>query len=834
MPLNKIAKTAKALSPKTQTIPKQQPCLKPALVPCATDFKTSTLPVAQKELYNAAWGNLYAAYLAKNASTAQNSSEWQALKRNAFINNPFCEYTPLGQDPKKIQQLDLCLDTPAHQTSYIVDCNTNIVAAYTALTNNYLAAMQTYLSPKTFPRFQNDSDNLHFNYATSHLNKALGRLSQTCSISIAGEEPVTHFRGSIADLGIIVNITNNSDRTFIVTDQDSYQTPIAHIGSGLNGVNLYTAALYQEPQEKTNSTLPACFSFFQLASGSMEPISNQPLFTVGIYTGAQLVAFLKTLLRKDPQIFDMNGCPTSAEFLAVPTDQYMVLIQDPTPTASQTRNLNQRIQAINLSVLTGPYLLTMQINEIIDSQVNPTTKQTTQTKILQPALTTVQAIHKPSSKKNASATTTEQNVSAAANNATSSESQNQSLENAAKLDQSLFPLIILPDYLWNMPNMQVLWMLYSTSYIAALTDFSCFGANKFGNAFEYFSELGYFNIDHEYRFIVDRYNLLKIGETLFDAPWLMGCGLYESSRQNCSDIPGIYSAQNAKGQMVANAPTFYNTNLKIVITPQSLQQPNEKTFKQTNFNSIYNMPYHQIYSLIFSVPTIDIKDSVFLEIKELHPNLFQFIWTNKKNMLLNTQIIRINFTTANIQINFLTNSQNWAGTAIHLKLNQTTIPNTSFKVMSYSQSNNSHTLTASPLLSIDKIETIHIVEFEKYPLTDLYFDLYNTVNIAPYVRCYMFNSGALPDFLQNLSQEDWQNGVYLIPIINHIKTSQLSDFAVTFYKADKKTILGTISSNISTQKPIQGYNLGCDQFNATVLEMYISTGILLKYAPIQQ
>lgn len=834
------AKTTRLAPAKTvaqPTLPKKiTRCAKPAKVPYAAKFKASGLPSNLKTLYGAAWGNLYAAYLAKNASTDQNSNEWLALKRKAFINNPFCQYTPLGQDSAEIQDLDICLDAPSsNQSSNIIDCQKNIASAYAALTSNYLEDMQTYLSPATLPKFKNDPLNIQYNYATTHLYKALDRLSKTCSITVKNEEPVTQFSGSIADLGIIVNITNNSDRLFYVTDQDSSKTPIARIERGLNGVNLYTAALYQAPAKNNQPSLPPCFAFFEIATATMELANNQPLFTIGIYTGAELIGFLKTLPRKDPAIFEMNGRPTSEEYLANPQDQYMVLIQDPTPTGTPVRKPSQRIQAINLSTLTGPYLLTMQINEITvepskeHGSAAPNSYQGI-TKILQPALTTVQIIKKPTQKTNGTVTSMEQSVSTAANNTAQTPTQApEQTSIAQELDRSLLPLIILPQGLWNIQDMQLLWMLYATSYIGALTDFSCFGPNNFANAFEYFSNLGYFSTDHEYRFIIDKYNLLKTGETLFDASWLMECALYESDKEYCSDIPGIYSAQNSSGQMVANASSFYNTNLQISLVPKLLKKPNQEMFNQTNFNSMYNMPYHQIFTLILSIPTTDLKASAFLDIQEVQPSVYKFTWSNKKNIVLNSQVIRIDFEIKDLLINFLTNLKNWTGTTINLRSNQ----KASFKINYFSSLDDKHSITATPLLSIDKIETIHTVEFQRYPLSDLYLDLYNTVNVAPYTRFYLFQNSNQPSFLQNLNQQDWENGIYLIPSIKNVhKGSSLNTFtlSVTFYKSDKKTILGTISDNISTLKPILEYSLGSAQFRATILEMYISTGILLKYA----
>ena len=58
-------------------------CKKLAQIPCEHLFKDSE--------FSAPWANLYTAYLAKNASTDQESPEWKDLKRGAFISNPFCQ-----------------------------------------------------------------------------------------------------------------------------------------------------------------------------------------------------------------------------------------------------------------------------------------------------------------------------------------------------------------------------------------------------------------------------------------------------------------------------------------------------------------------------------------------------------------------------------------------------------------------------------------------------------------------------------------------------------------------------------------------------------------------
>lgn len=840
-----ITKSAKKLSVKPiaektmqakATTAKTSPCLKPATIPYAQEFNAAQLPANQKELLTATWGNLYAGYLARNASTAQNSNEWLALKKQVFINNPFCEYTPLGQNPQQIQQLDICLDTPP--SSYVPDCQTNIANAYKALTFNYLEVMQNYLTSPDFekamqvtPGADRQSTEIHKNYATIHLVKALSRLSETCSFSVGNEEPITNFNGDIRDLGIIVNITNNTDRSFYITDQYTSKNPIAFLKHGLNGVNLYTAGLYQTPTNQTENSLPPCFSFFEVAPASMAPTSNQPLFTIGIYSGAQLINFLKMLPRKDPNIFEMNGCPTSEEYLANPQDQYMVLIQNPTPKTATTRNLDQRIQAINLSVLTGPYLLTMQINETTDTQINPATKQPNNTKILQPALTTVQVIQKPVQKTTTTATSMQEGISNAADSTTSLEPNAQSQQAISGiLDRSLLPLIILPDYLWNITNLQLFWMLYSTSYIAALTDFGCFGAGNFGNAFSYFDNLGYFSTDTEYRFIIDKYNLLQVGQTLFDASWLLECALYESSLEHCSDIPGIYSAQNSKGQMVANEVLFDYINFQIELNTPKIENATFAYFNKNQFNATYNIPYHQLRNLIFSLPASTIKNNVFLLIQEFQQNLYQVSLINKQNQTLNTQTIFLNFEFKNMQIKFFNTTKNWKGTTIQTDSN---LKKATEFTLNYKQETDVHQLLAFPTTPIDKMQNLFPVKFSKLPLVNLYFDLFKKINVSKAQECPVFNDGILPPFLQNLSNSDWSSGVYLIPTIQnneYTNNNNPRSFMVTFYKSDKKTVLGSVSNNNLTE-PAYVYNLRSDQF-PSILDVSLSTGILLKYQPI--
>lgn len=763
-------------------------CLQLAKIPCENEFKSST--------YIKEWTILYTAYLAKNASVDPESPEWKDLKREVFISNPFCNMTPLGKDPKLIQNLQICLDqTTAEDPLYIPHCKTNISDAYNALTVNYLEHMQTYLTSSDFAKSMktnsgNDRQSLqiHNNYTKIHLTPTLQKFSKTCKISVNNQKiPSTHFDGDITDLGIIVNIINNSTQQFQIYQTTFPNEPIAHIQQGLNDVNLYTTVLTQE--KKSKKTM---FSFFESNVKNSHSTKKGPVFSIGIYTGQELVAFLKTLPRKNAKIFTMNGCPTSEQYLANPQDSYLVL------------SMPTRIQAINLSVFTGPYLLTMHINQDEDNT-------------LQPFIVTAQTILQ----KNVIKT---------------KENPDEYIK-TEKLNKNLLPLLILPQFLWDIPMMQVFWMLHTSSYIAALTDFSCFGLDKFGSTFDYFNDLGYFDMNHKYRFVIDRYNILKPGETFFDANLLMGCALYESDLKNCADIPQVHPTQNNSNEFVLNNNDAFFINFEVIFPSQKTTLINQDLFNTKGFNNTYNISDHNPLSLIFSLSKKAMLESVFVKILNQKQGLNKLIWTDKENKFLNAQSIFLNFPITKMEIRFLTTHSNWKG--IILPQNLASLKNQNLKI-TYLKEKNTFQFLAKQATPIDKINWIHTLFFSQYPITELYYELFNTFNIAPSTRCFIFQNGNLPKFLQNLTEEDWQNGIYLIPSIHNnqqINSSNKGSLTATFYKSDQTTILGQITtlginSNNSPGilEPVKTYNLYSNQFKP-LLEISLPVGILLKYHP---
>ncbi|MBI2352819.1 hypothetical protein HYV11_01075 [Candidatus Dependentiae bacterium] len=802
------------------TVPNHILCEKQAIIPFSKELDQITLPNDPKKKLQIAWTSMYAAYLAKNASTSQNSSEWQALKQNIFINNPFCNYTPLGQNPKQIQDLQICLDTPKqNQNEKIIDCQTNIKNAYQALTLNYLSYLQTYLNA-SLPRLKNDSDGIRYNYATKHLSKAIERLAATCSITLEKENPTLHFSGDIKDLGIIISALNNSSKTFKICQQAEYKNPIARIEKGINELDLYTAALYQH--QLSNNAPQPIFAFFQIQPNGAS--ATVPIFVIGIYSGQELVHFLKTLPRKNPKIFEMNGCPTSQEFLTKPDDFYLVLIQNPTAATKKERNIDQRIQAINLSMLSGPYLLTLQINE------KEIVQNSSVTKVLQPSITTVQIIQTPSNQLSSQATNFEKNLT----NQTPQLIKPNSSQEIIPTANPLFPLLILPQFLWEIPTIQLYWNLYATAYLAAFTDFSIFGPSTFANAFAYYNALGYFSTHYEYRFIIDKYNMLQSGQILYDSNDLIGSTLYESASNACNDIPSFYASENSRNNIVGNNNAASYLNFKIALEPQSTSLPTNDFFNKNGFHETYTLPYHQLYTLFFSIPISDAKDAFFIKIEKINNN-YIFTISNKENKIVQSQSLSIDFLIKKIKFDFLTNAKDWHGCVLDYQDNQQQ-SNTSIE---YKCTYTHKTLTATPASPIDKMMFIHTIEFLQYPITELYYDLFNVFNVAPFTRCFIIQNGILPQALQKLSIQDWQDGIYLIPSIknnDYLNEKNPGALTITFYKANGKSILGTTTTsgyfnNSATQgifEPIKIYNLHSKQFNP-VHNAFLSSGMFLKY-----
>ena len=685
--------------------------------------------------------------------------------------------------------------------------------------------MVTYLNPATFPKFANDPDSqIHFNYATTHLRDTAIRLGSITSITDVSGTPAVMFQGDCRDMGIIVNIQNNTDAQFSINQTSLDATTTIQIGElnpGLNEVNLHTAAL-QAPTIVTakkiqpNSVIPSSKQeskskyFFEIAELNAEdPIK----ISLRIMTGTELINFLKTLprnkqaLKKDT--FEMNGLPTSPDYLANPNDFYMVLIQNPTPKNASERDPNQRIQAINISKLSGPYLLTMQINaENIKIKTHEKSEQVFETLIFQPSITQAQILI---------------------------DSKNKPLN---------FSFLILPKFLSKIEKLQTLWMLETTSMLAAHTNYALFGQKTFANAFEYFKNLSCFNNQNRYVFFIDLYNRFHGDYILYNASWLMANNIYETDLSHCSDVPQIYTAQDPYGHVIVNEHDFYYVNFIAIFTPQVTEPDNEKLFNTQGFNIAYAYPLNQLYSFMINALASEIKEGIFGAATQMKPGVFQLTWTNKKNKIISSQTLYLHAQPSNIQITFDNIHTNWVGSAVPTNLLPLEIGKTQhFKVTyEFSPANNKHILLAQATSAIDRQEVFLPLQFSEFPIQKLYVDVFNIFNVKPFTRCYVIKDGVLPSPLVNLTQEDWQSGIYMVPIVhNNEKLSPTNPGALTLaFYGPAKNYLGEMkipgqfnnTNETGIKEPVHAYN-ACFNHSNSLMDLYLSTGVLLKYVQIQ-
>ena len=696
------------------------------------------------------------------------------------------------------------------ETTTATATNPAVTQAYKAIIQEGLFnRMLAYLNPKTFPKLLNDPQGtLHTNYATAHLRQALTRLASISSITENKGVPEITFTGDNRDLGIIVNIQNNTDATFSITQNSLDGKTSVEIGElvhGLNEVNLHTAALQNPKTTTTASPASSMFSFELTESQAEDPI----IISIKMMSGTEFLTFLKTLPRDKKAIqkdtFEMNGLPTSPEYLANPKDWYMVLIQNPTPATSAQRDPNQRIQAINISKLTGPYLLTMQINQqdIEIKTTNATQTDSTET-IFQPSFNNVQIV------KNTTTPTLP------------------------------LPLVILPQFLWQLPMMQTLWMLQSATYLAAFTDCKFFGADSFGDAFAYFKNVSCFENQNRYAFFIDHYNIAPLGSVLYDAPWLTASALYETELINCSDIPKIYSTQDANAHITSNEPFFQNINFLAIFTPQVAQTETQTFFNEKGFNITYAYPLNQLYSFVVNPSKADTREGIFGALTEKSSGVYELTWTNKKNKVINSQILYLNAPISNVEITFVNQTTNWVGSSVPTQLIQLTPGTTThFKITyEFNSANSKHILLAQTTSPIDKQEAILPLSFSRYPIPELYFDVYNTYKVKPYTRCFIIKDGILPEPLTTLTEQDWKTGVYFIPLIKNnqkIDHSNPGALTVAFYKSDKSylgemTIPGLYNNTSQTgiRESVHAYTLDGSGFNPLIY-IYLSTGALLQY-----
>jgi len=730
-----------------------------AQIPFQKELQTLTLlsPAQKKELTNA-WTTLHQMYETQNSATP--ATTLTALQAKSIA--------------------------PLFSTNYF-----QLLAKYLSNPQNFL----TTASPE------------QKNYATMHLAKTMARLASVSNISFINNAPKINFSGDNRDFGVIINIKNNTDSQFSIYQSSldgKIKTQIGQVVAGINPVNLHTAAL-QNPQPKNAKTEQPSAYYFDFYELNAE---NPTYISIRMYTGQELINFLETLPRKDKNNFQMNGLPTGKEYLAHQQDCYMVLIQNPTEKTQPEQNIDQRIQAINISKLSGPYLLKMQINQSSVEITTPSNKESKTTELFQPSFTNV------------------------------------FIPNNQYASLTQCPFIILPHFLWTVPQIKTLWMLNYTTYIAALTQYKMVGANSFGKAFSYFEQLGFFDITNDYCFFIDHYNILKYGYFLYNALWLLSSGLYETDLNTCSDIPQIYTAQNSFGKIIANGQDFYDFTFLTIFEPANSQAASEKLLETKGINALYALPGYQLYSSITNALQKEVKQGIFGTLTKIEDNVYKLTYSNKKNKILSSQYLYLDAPISNIQITFVNFEQetNWTGTALPSNL----IPaqpgeTTHFKVTyEYSSTNNKHILLTQPTSAIDKQEVILPLYFSQYPIQQFYIDVFHKFNTAPYTRCFIAQDGIIPAPLDDLAEQDWKNGIYMIPTIannDQITPSNPGALTLVFYKYDKTmigklTIDGQYNNTTETgiREPITAYNPHFTDTNC-LIDLYLTTGVLLRYNP---
>jgi hypothetical protein len=669
-------------------------------------------------------------------------------------------------------------------------------------TTNFFAQMAQFLDPKTFPTLISDPQGtIHTTYATVHLRAAAQRFAQIASIALdpTTHEPSIKFSGDVRDLGIIVNIQNNTDAQFSIAQVDgTTKTQISLIEPGMNGVNLHTAALQNNSPASAGTSTSSYFQITQ--SGAVDPVT----ISIKLMKGSDFVQFLRTLYRDEKatkkDTFEMNGLPTSPEYLANPNDWYLILAQNPTPNTATSRDPQQRIQAINITKFTQPYLLTLQINnETIEiTAATPQTAATT-ANIYQPSIQTVLL------PKNKTLT----------------------FEN--------FPLLILPQFVWNLPQAQTYWMLQMTAYLATLTNNKLFGTASFGDAFEYFEGLGCFDMENKFCFIIDLYNLLKIGQHLYDANWLIALGLYETNPQHCPDTEQIYCSQNKNGFIIGNDKDCFYLNFQLRLSPPPNRMSKQKLFSQGSFNKVYNEKNFQLWTKIFTIPVHFAKKGILGFLKKIKNYHYHLSWTNKENKLINKSNIYLPDTPNDIETLFITKNKNWQGSFI---------PQINKQIAKYFRiiyqpfpSENKYNLISSIASPIDHNKIIHTTYLTKFPISDIYVDLYKTFKSDDFTRCYIIKDNVLPNFLENLPQNSWNNGILLILSIDSTpeNPSTYPSLIATFYTPNK-SVLGKISvkgfykndtSLTGIRNEVQFYTIYSNSFNP-LYDLSLSTGLLLK------
>ncbi len=405
-------------------------------------------------------------------------------------------------------------------------------------------------------------------------------------------------------------------------------------------------------------------------------------------------------------------------------------------------------------------------------------------------------------------------------------------------NQIQLPLLILPQFLWNIPVLQLHWMMLSTMYLAAMTDFEFFGDKCFANAFTYFDKLGYFDEKYQSRVVIDLYNLLEPGKALYDAAWIVGSSLYNSRLGDSMDVPQIHTTQNSQNYIVGNGIDGFYINFLFEFNNKKKSQ-HVSLLNQQEFTKMYDMPYQDIF--IYSVERSILNEELFITIVGDQGANQRLICEDKNDQIHLSQMLYLDNSLTNIKLVFLSDHSNWVGSVVPdhcIGVLKNGISR--FKIVcNYDQLTNKHYLRAFLTSPIDKMSIIHTVNFSEYPITELYYDVYHSFKVLPFTRCYIVQNNERPECLSGLTENDWRDGIYFILSVKN--NDSLSDtnhgyITITFYKGDK-TLLGSFDSFglynntqgvVGVRERVSAYTLSGKEVNS-IYNLFLSTGILFKY-----
>ncbi|MBI2344860.1 hypothetical protein HYV10_02180 [Candidatus Dependentiae bacterium] len=805
--------------------------------------------------------NLYLGYLVRQngteiftrSGTDTNSIEayWQALKNGTanYDSNPFCLYTALKQNPTDIQNNKICIDTASLQAQpvNIAYCQQNLKNMYEAC-GAYQIILKDFLSqidPNAPLSIVGDVDQWQKNYVTFHLQKAVARLAQTCSIVCNGMSCAPNFTGDVRDRGMIVNIQNNTQKNFAIiqsTIDGKEAKQIGMLQPGLNNVNLNLASLQAaNATAQTQSTYK--FDIVEMGTN----LSANEEFSIKIMSGSDILVFLKSINKNPKGLFYMNGRLLAPKYAVVPEGLYLILVKVPKnptaammaydKTADQTFPINQRIQVVALNS-ENPYFLTMQINEDeIEYETTKDAKEKLKATILQPSFFSVQSLPGLvfSGSQTEAKNSTVQNSTA--KNIQTKKSSEPVLTNA-------LPPIILPDFLSHNQNLNVYTTILQAAYIAASTDFAFFGQKSFTNDNMCYNLLGYFDKKNQRRLVLNLYSLRLNKKETLEIKNIMEAAFFETNINNYNDIPNLLVSQGERGNLISNEVESPYLNFEIKLNNSQMTY----FLENKSFGLLYDIPFRN--SIFLRLPTKKIAKNVFGYIEQKTLLEYEFIFKNKSDEILFKSKIYLHNKIKNIKIDFLDGNKNWVGSKISPELiNKKETIFCKFKVnYTYDSVTKQYKLHTSAITPIDKIKVVHTIDLFELPLTEMYIDLYNKYEISTIYHCIVMQNGKMPSFLQTLTQDDWSRGIYMV---TDVKDNNKLDFnnpgvlEITFYQLESLekqdiTKLGQIilqgksdaTGKVGITESVYAYNLTGKQFVDTY-DVFLTTCILFKYVKIK-